>query len=137
MRLVVKLVARLLRSSDLSTEERSLLTATLLDRLNALPASAILKKDTDGTLMVNGKRISPKMAVAINSSAKRVLNERSFKLVNEQIRFESVNIGIYQGLTPDQNLFAKAALWEIGEHIKALQELSGSETQEDDQDIDD
>lgn len=137
-KLALKLTVRFLRGAELSSEDRALLTACVLDRLNALPAGAILKKDTDGTLMVNGKRVNAKMAFALNSSAKRVLNERAFKLVNEQVRFEAVSIGIHQGLTPDQVLFAKSALWQIGEHVKALEELSGNAPQDiDDLDDDD
>lgn len=125
-KLVLRFIVKYLKDTTLNAQERSLLTAAIIDQLRAIPVGAILKKDTDSTLIVNGKRIDPKTAFALHASAKRVLGERAFKLVNEQIRFESVNIGIFQGLTPEQNLFAKAALWEIGEHVKALEELAGN-----------
>lgn len=136
-RLALKLAVRLLRDPVLTLEDRSLLTATVLDRLNALPADAILKTDTDGTLVLNGKRIDAKKAIALNKSAQRVLNEQAFKYGLEQIRFAAIEIGIYKGLTTEQNVFAKAALWQIEEYKKLLQLLSGGAQQEEDLDDDD
>lgn len=136
-RLAVRLTVSLLRSAELSLTDRSLLTATILDRLVALPASAILKTDTDGTLIVNNKRVDVKMASVINKSAIRVLNERAFKIALEQTRFAAIEIGVFQGLNTDQNMFAKAALWQAGELKKIIDELAGNAVSEEDLDDDD
>lgn len=130
-KLVLKLVLRFLKDASLSTEDRSLLTACILDKLVALPASAILKRDTDGTLIVGDKRVNAESALAIHKSAVKTLNERAWKIVFEQVRFKAVEVGIHQGMTPDQNLFSKAALWNLGELKKLFEELAGGAAPED------
>lgn len=136
-RLALRLVVTYLRDSSLTLEDRALLTTLILDKLKALPVSAILTTDDDGTLVLNGKRVNAELAIAINKSAARVLGERAFKVVLEQTRFAAVDIGIYQGLTPDQSVFAKAALWQIGETKKSLEWLAGGVPLDDDLDDDD
>lgn len=120
-----------LEGAKLSAHDERLLTARIVDRVTALPASAILKLDTDGTLVLNGKRVDAKTAFAVHKSAARVLNERAFKIAIEQTRFAAVEIGVYQALTTEQVMFAKAALWQLGEQVKLLNLLAGTAPVED------
>lgn len=120
------MVAYLLRRTDLSVKERTLLTAVLLDKLVALPASAILSTDEGGNLLLYGKPLTSEQVRQLRESAQLMLTSTARKAVKEQVAFMAVQLGVHHGDTPEKLLFAKAALWQGQEEEKLYHLLAGT-----------
>jgi hypothetical protein len=129
--LVARIVSTLLRSVDLSVSARSLLTATLLDKLKALPASAILSKDEEGTLLVRGRRLTVQHAIALRHSALSVINSPIWKLIYPEVQHRAIQIGVHKALDADQVFFSKAALYELQEIQSILEEFAQGASEDD------
>lgn len=110
MRWSVKLVAWLL-STNLSIEDRNVLTNAVLDRLYALPFHDIITIGQDGKALVRGEPLSYEQALLMHDSAKATLDSPVRKLVREQVAFQAVTIGVHKQKIPEDILFSKAALW--------------------------
>ena len=121
-----KLTVYLLRRRDLTVRERTLLTGVLLDKLVALPASAILSTDESGQLLLYGRPLAIEQIKQLRESAKVVLLSSARKAVREQVAFMAVQLGVHHGDTPEKVLFSKAALWQGQEEDKLYEMLAGN-----------
>lgn len=125
MSLVVKVVCWLLKK-DLSVSDRMVLTNTLLDRLGALPFSAIIKVSDSGQITVRDKPLDAELYMELKEYAKAALENPAIKLMWEANAFEAVEFGVHQGLNEYHLLFAKTALWNGQQERKFLKELAGT-----------
>jgi len=106
----------------LSPEERILSTGVILDKLNALPLSAIIAV-SDGAITVNGQELDVEKARTLRESALRVLENQAFKLCHEQVRWIAVQKGLATELSPSDLTFYRAALWyseQLVAHLSLL-----------------
>lgn len=132
-RLATKLAVYLLRSSRLSNEDRQLLTATMLDRLGALPLRARITVDEAGTILVDGRPTTMEVARHLRESSRNLLKNFSRKFVRDTVTFMAIKEGVHVNLTPEQGLFAKAALWGMQEEDALHRLLAQNSEVEDDE----
>lgn len=124
MSLVVKVVCWLL-TKNLSVTDRMTLTNTILDRLGALPFSAIIKVSETGEVTVKGRPLDIEKYASLQQSAKAALENEAINLMWEANAFEAVEQGVHQGMNEYQILFAKTSLWNGQQDRKFLKELAG------------
>lgn len=126
-KLAVKLAKTLLDGASLSIEQRTELTNALVDKLIALPLHDILTTDEKGTLLLRGKRLDPGQAKLIRESASRMKQETARKIVEKQIKYLAITIGVHQGDSAEKVYFSKVALWVMQEMDKLYTLLAGPE----------
>lgn len=124
-RLTVKLVLWLLNNSNLSIEDRGLLTTTVLDRLAALPLRDMIVVNEDGSLFVNGRRLTQESKARLRESARTALNNEAFKFIKDQVLFSAVAIGVHKLENERQSFFSRAAIWFGQQEDKYLHVLAG------------
>lgn len=129
-RIVTRLVAGLLRGTRLSNENKQLLTGALLDQLRALPLHARISVDETGQVIVGGRALNLETAQRLRQSARAQKNNFARKFVGEQVTFMAVHMGVHENTSPEQGLFAKAALWVRQEEDRLYQLLAGSEQEQ-------
>lgn len=116
----------------LSTEERQILTAMLLDRLGALPLHATITVDNTGGVVVNGRSLSLERADQLKQAAVAMKLNAARNLVRETVTFLAIKDGVYKNVNPEMGLFAKAALW-FSQEEDTLYDLLAHEGFDDDE----
>lgn len=106
-----RLAVKLLSWSKISNEDRQLLTAALIDNLGALPLRARITTDETGTFFVDKRPLTIENSRKIHESSKSMLNNYARRFVREQVTFMAIQKGVHENTSPEQGLFAKAALW--------------------------
>lgn len=108
---IARLAAWLLKNQRLSFENRTVLVTALLDELNLIPYRAILELDEQGKIIVEGEPLDVEQSISIREGAKALLSNPTDRLIERQIAFQAVTIGIHTGDTPERIYFSKVALW--------------------------
>ncbi len=119
------LTIRLLSGSRIGHEERQLLTAALLTKLGALPLHARITVDETGKMLFDGKSADIERARKLHDSAKSMMNNFARRFVRAQIRYMAIQKGVHENVSPEQGLFAKAALWLLQEEEELYKKLAG------------
>jgi hypothetical protein len=122
-KLLSKVIVLALRSVRITGEDKARVTTVLLSNIGALPFRDVFAYDLDGSVYVNGKKLSQEQLIALKESCKALNDSFSRKLINEQIRFIAVNEGVHKGLNSDMILFAKAALWVMDQEETMISTL--------------
>lgn len=73
-----------------------------------------------GQLLVNGKKLDSDQAIALRESAENMQHSFANNLIDQQLTFEAMKLGVYKGNDTDMIIFSKAALWYIQEKKKLL-----------------
>lgn len=120
----IKILSYLLKSSELSDEDRSLLTTLVLDNLHALPIRDIISVNDDGSVVVNGRTLTPEQVLAYKESARGALNNSALKLIHEQVNYVAVSQGIHKANSSKDLLFSQSAIWYGQQEIKKLESLA-------------
>lgn len=128
--LAARLVIFLLENSRLSNESRQLLTASMIDRLGALPMRARIVIDETGKCFVDGKALTLETAQRMRESSRSMRNNFARKFVRDQVKWMALQKGVYENMTPEQGLFAKAALWVMQEEDELYASLGQYEAEE-------
>lgn len=123
-KIVTKLTVFALRHKKLNTEQKNECVNALLDNLHALPIRSIISYNEQGTLLVNGKQVELEIAQRLREGAKRMLDNPARMIVRDQVAWLAVNVGIHQGNTLEQIMFAKTALWNGQEEDKLYKQLA-------------
>lgn len=108
--ILIKIILRVLQLSTLSEKDTNLLITGILDKLNALPIRDIIVS-SDGQLKINGRPVGIEQAVNLRESAKHALENYAEKLIEEQILFTAITIGVHKADSEKSLMFAKAAIW--------------------------
>lgn len=111
---VVKRLIHQLNKADLSLEDRVALTTCMLSKLNVLPIGDTVHI-TEGRLIINGKELDQEQMLAFRESSIALKDNYARRVINEQIRYKAVNLGINVALSLDTIMFAKAAIWCVNE----------------------
>ena len=107
----------------LNLEDRNRLVSALLKSAEALPLTDTIYRDDLGRLVVNGKHVDHEFALKLRESAKGAQNNFALKFVHDHTRYLAITKGVHEHLTPEQGLFAKAALWhdqQVKDTLKLL-----------------
>lgn len=121
---VVDKVIKQLKKANLSLEDRTALTAVLLNKLNALPLRSSIIVTPRG-ITINGKKMEPEDMIALREGTVALRDNKARQLINEQIRFLAVKLGIHDALSMDTIMFSKAALWVIEQEDKLISDITG------------
>lgn len=108
-----------------------MLTAALLDQLGALPLHANIMVDDVGTIFVGGRALNLETAKRMHEASKSMLNNFARRFVREQVMFMAIEKGVFENLSPEQGLFAKAVLWFYQEEEKLYKMFAQNESEED------
>ena len=129
-KLGTKLAARLLKTATLTVEERQLLTAAVLERLGALPVRDKIVVDENG-IFVDGRQVNLETAKRLKEGSVALLKNFARKFVGEQVRYMAIVKGVHENTSPEQGLFAKAALWVMQEEEKLYRAFAQDEGNDD------
>lgn len=119
-KLIVWLVIRALRSKRLTGDERVKITNELLKNIGALPLRKTITFDAQGTIHINGKKLDPEQGIAFREGCMALKDSYARAILREQLRYLAIEQGVHQAINNDQVMFAKAALWYMGEEDKLI-----------------
>lgn len=108
-KIVVKFTVWLLERKKISLENKSFLIRAILGKLDALPLHGIIEYD-NGSLVVRGKQIDIDDFRILKDSARALKDNRLYGLIQDQILFEAMTLGI-NSTNFEQGYFSKAAVW--------------------------
>lgn len=117
------MVVFLLQRATLSLQDKTLLTAALLEKLYALPVKDMIVFEADGTMQIKGRKVEMQDAILLKQGAKALRDNFTRRVLREQMAFEAINLGVHKGLTPEMIMFSKAILYTMQEEDKLLQKL--------------
>jgi hypothetical protein len=123
-RLITKLTVFCLRRKTLSGEQKASVLSALLNNLGALPIQDIISVDAVGAIKIYGKNLEPEQFISFREGVIALKESPARKLINDQIKFLAINLGIHNGLNTETIVFSKAALWLIQEEEKLLSTFS-------------
>lgn len=126
-----QVAAEMLKSAALSNEDRQLLTSAVLDRLGVLPTRARITVDESGVIFLDGKQMTLDAARMLRDGSRAMLNNFARRIVRETVEFLAVKQGVHENTSPEQGLFAKAALWFYQEESDLYLRLAQVEGEED------
>lgn len=118
-RIIANLTVWLLKHKTLTGEAKMKVTNAMLNNIGALPIADVIEYK-DGVMTVGGKNLDFEQANNLVSSAKALDDNLFRKVIQEQVKHEAIKMGIYNGLSPETILFAKAALWYLQEENKII-----------------
>lgn len=122
--LITKIALYALKTKRLSGEQKAKVTSALLDNLLTIPITDIIKFEPNGQILIDGKPLDMERAQTFRESCQALHGSMARKVIEEQIKYKAIKMGIHDGLTPDMIVFSKAALWVISEENKLLSTLS-------------
>lgn len=108
-KLVVMFAIWLLKSKRLSLQNKSALVNSILVKLDALPLHGIIRHD-NGNLVIKDKPLDIEELRIIRDSARSLKDNRLYALIQDQILFEAMTLGV-NSTNFEQGYFAKAAVW--------------------------
>lgn len=103
-------------------EDRTVLTTALLDKLQALPISSVIYFTPNG-VTINGKELDNDQILNFKESCIALKDNFARKIINEQIKYLAINIGIHNALSLDTIFFAKSALWNLQQQDELLDKI--------------
>lgn len=123
----VQFIAWMLSKSRISVRDRIVLTNAILDKLAVVQSGDILTVDSSGKLAIDGRPIEFEFARMLSESARAMLQSTARTVVRKQVEYIAVTHGIHKAETPEQMLFAKAAIWYGQEEDKLYRLLAGED----------
>lgn len=123
---ISNLVIWSLKTTKIQGEDKTKLINALLENMDALPIKDAVSIE-NGQVLLRGKPIdSIETAQSLKQGASAMRQNFTRKIVQEQILFECSKIGLHLGKTPEDIMFAKAAIWVLmteDNMYKSLDEL--------------
>lgn len=118
-------IVKLLKSKKIEGIDKTRVITALLENIDALPIRDAVSIDK-GQIFLRGKPITDiDQAQALKQGANAMIHNGTRRIAEEQILFEASKIGLHQGLTPEQIVFSKAAIWVIQQFNRIYHELDG------------
>jgi hypothetical protein len=121
--MLLKFALWVIQHSKLTIAERTLCTGVILDKLEALPLSAILS-DSDEGILINGKPLDFDKLQVLRNSAKAAIENQAINLIAEQVVWIATDRVIRKALTPEELYFYRAAIWFSEQMKQQLQSLA-------------
>lgn len=102
-----------LKTTKIQGNDKTKLINALLANMDALPIRDTISIE-NGQILLRGKPIdSIETAQSLKQGASAMRQNFTRKIVQEQILFECSKIGLHLGKTPEDIMFAKAAIWVL------------------------
>lgn len=125
----VQQAIELIKSKDLTIQERNLCTGIILDRLEALPLASIITIDESGTTLIHGQALDIDKARMLYEAASAALDNKAEKLIDQQVLWAAITGGLHNGDSPEKLLFYRAAIW-FGQQREAQLKILAQRDQE-------
>ena len=102
-----------LRKSNLSLEDRNALLTEILSNINALPLNEVIVIGQG--VKIGDRELDPEQVINFKENCVALKSNLAFQIIIEQMRYLSVNMGVYKSVSLDEIYFSKASLWILSE----------------------
>lgn len=120
-----KLAQFALKRADLSIQDSATLSRIVLDKLRGLPLKDMIQADGFGNVLINGKPVDQELLANLRESARGALVNQAFLLIQEQVAFNAIKVGIHTAQDYAQLFFARSAIWWGQQQMELLRILAG------------
>ncbi len=117
--------AQFLLKQDLSQDLKLKLMTSILENLHALPFRDIIVVDDSGKLLVNNRQLDIEQTIQLQESARSALQSVALKVINDQVSFNAITLGVHKVERPEQMVFSRAAIWWGQQQLQLLKLLAG------------
>lgn len=124
MKFIVWLTIKLLKSKRVTGEQKTRLMSALLENMQAIPIRDTVQFTQNNTLIVDGRKLDIEQAMVFNDSVNGLKNSYARKVINAQLTYKAIQIGLHQGLNTEQIQFSKAILWVLQETDNLITAIS-------------
>jgi hypothetical protein len=108
--------------TNLSLEDRVALTNTILSTLLVLPIDNAIEI-LPGEVKIRGRKLTTEDFVSFTESCKALRDNKARQVINEQVKFLAINMGVHQSVSLETIMFSKAALWVIQQENELLDKI--------------
>ncbi len=122
----IKLIQYLL-TKDLTVDQRNELVVHIMDSLDALPIYGIITTNEDGELLLGGSSLDIEKLKQLRLAARTALENPALKVINQEVLYQAVTMGVHKVEHPLQMLFARAAIW-YGQQQESQLRILGQRT---------
>lgn len=109
--IIAKLVIWALGLKRITGDNRVEILNAILKNFNAVQVRNVISYDSQGMLLLRGKKVSLEEAEYLITSALALKDNPARKVIRDEIAFEAIKIGVHNGMNPEMIQFSKAALW--------------------------
>ena len=118
----VEKIIKQFKKTKLSLEDRLALTTAILDSLSVLPIDDAIVINPNG-IKINGKALDTDQMIQFSESCRALKDNKARQIINEQVKFLAINMGVHNAVTMEMMYFAKAALWNIQQQEAILDKI--------------
>ena len=122
---VTEKLIKQLEKTKLPAEDRAGIIGALVAKVSGLPIDTVISV-TNAGVNINGMKLDVEQVVQFKEGCVALENNQARKLINQQIRYLAIVEGVHKGLTPDQILFSKAALWVMEQEARLIEQIMSS-----------
>lgn len=116
-RFVVWLTNYSLSRSDLTLKQRNEIIIHILDNLQGLPISGIIKVNDEGEVLLNGRSLDLDKVRQLRESAMLALDNQAIKIVNQEVLYAAIVGGLHKATSDNDLYFYRAAIW-FGQQVE-------------------
>lgn len=115
---------KLLKSKKLSQQNRLQILNSLAEQVT-LPIQDIITFDSQGTIQVRGKELTPDQTIQLREGAVALQNNSAYKLIHDQVAFEAIKYGVHSSTSMEMMLLSKSAIWIQEQETALIVKLAG------------
>lgn len=119
-RVITNICLWALSNKRLSGVQKGRIMSALLKNIYAIPVQKVVAFEPDGGILIGGKALDREHSILFRESCISLSDNFARKIIQQQVSYDAIQMGVYQALTPEMILFAKAALWHQQEENKLL-----------------
>lgn len=113
----------LLKRVQLKKEQKAKLVNELILNFNSIPLQEVIDIRPEGEVYVRGTKLSQEQVADFKLSAMALQNSNARRIINDQLRYKAIELGVKKGFDSDSILFAKAWLYAIQEEENLLNRI--------------
>lgn len=125
MKLFCKIIIWLLSNRKIESEDKTLVLNALLKNMNVVPIRDVIHLNEKGLIVINGKEQDSEQSMYVLQGCQALRDNKTRRLIRDQITYEATKIGIHHGMTPESIQFSKATIWWGQQEERILTSLLG------------
>lgn len=114
-------IIKILKEQKISKEQHKEILSIALQEVGYIPVQDVIRMGLDGLLYLNERIMSPQEVISFRSHLDSLKDNVAFKIIMDQILFDTIKKGIYYGETVEQIMFAKSTAFLVNELKKYIQ----------------
>lgn len=118
-KIIIKILLKLLNAKG---ENKTFIISELLDKVDIIPIKSIVDFSPEG-VKINGRILDFEQAQLLKDSTKSLKDNYARRVINEQLTYNAIQMGVHQGLNPEMIMFSKSILWLIQEENKLISKI--------------